>query len=279
MICRGEFNSQDLDLIFSSDYSTFQTAILGSWDSVNLNGEYAKTAASNFSDADSSLLSFDSSYYNPDGIDDNFNSDDATAQSSTGSLYASWFLDNDADAKIYWVGVVETNNQWKSIFWNNTKISDYINENTNNVISQTPNISTASWVLFFETNIPVELRITEFRKADFDQYGELIPIDKTQLSISTGSWFLQNDRTLSQVITNDEIVFDFVEKNYAIFLKNSETQTAKYNFYFENNLGQKIIIFPIADHINNVFSYLWYKIIINSSGRYIYKLQEIFTSK
>ncbi|MGB2110547.1 MAG: hypothetical protein ACPHY8_01045 [Patescibacteria group bacterium] len=29
MICRGEFNSQDLDIIFSSDYSTFQNAILG----------------------------------------------------------------------------------------------------------------------------------------------------------------------------------------------------------------------------------------------------------
>ncbi len=279
MICRGEFNSQDLDLIFTSDYSTFQTAVLGSWDSVNLNGEYAKTADSNFSDSDSSLLSFDSSYYNPDGIDDNFNSDDATAQSSTGNVYASWFLDNDADAKIYWVGVVDTNDEWKSIFWNNTKISDYIDENTNNVISQTPNMATASWVLFFETDTPVELRITEFRKADFDQYGELVPIDKNQLSISTGSWFLQNDGTFSQVITNDEIVFDFVEKNYAIFLKNSETQVAKYTFHFENNLGQKIIIFPIADHINNVFSYLWYKIIINSSGRYIYKLQEIFTSK
>lgn len=279
MICRGEFNSQDLDLIFTSDYSTFQTAVLGSGDSVNLNGEYTKTADSNFSDADSSLLSFDSSYYNPDGIDDNFNSDDATAQSSTGSVYASWFLDNDADAKIYWVWVVENNNSWKNIFWNNTKISDYINENTNNVIPQTPNMWTSSWVLFFETNTPVELRITEFRKDDFDQYWELIPIDKTQLNISTGSWFLQDNGALSKTITGNEIVFDFIDKNYGIFLKNPETQTAKYNFYFENNFGQKIIILPIADHLEDVFGYLGYKIIINSSGRYIYKIQEIFTSK
>ncbi|MGB2110548.1 MAG: hypothetical protein ACPHY8_01050 [Patescibacteria group bacterium] len=40
--------------------------------------------------------------------------------------------------------MVQNNNLWKNIFWNNTKISDYIDENTNNVIPQTPNISTAS---------------------------------------------------------------------------------------------------------------------------------------
>ncbi len=279
MICRGEFNSQDLDLIFTSDYSTFQRAILGNSDSVNLNGEYAKTADSNFSDADSSLLSFDSSYYNPDGIDDNFNSDDSTAQSSTGSVYASWFLDNDADAKIYGVWVVENNNSWKNIFWNNTKISDYIDKNTNNIISQTPNIWTSSWVLFLETQLQTEFRITEFRKSDFDQYGELVPINKTQFSISTGSGFLQDNGALSKTITGNELVFDFIEKNYGIFLKNGNTQTSKYTFYFQNNDEKKLIIIPMAEHLNNVFGYLGYKIIINSSGRYIYKIQEMFTSK
>ncbi|MGB2110549.1 MAG: hypothetical protein ACPHY8_01055 [Patescibacteria group bacterium] len=81
------------------------------------------------------------------------------------------------------------------------------------------------------------------------------------------------------MITDNEILFDFIEKNYAIFLKNDDSQTAKYSFYFQNNSEQKLIIFPVADHLEDVFGYLGYKIIINSSGRYIYKLQEIFTSK
>lgn len=278
--CRADFGWENLDLIFDSDFTTFESANLWGSDLVTLNWEYSKTANGKFSDSDATLLSFDSSYYTADGIDDNFNSDDFTSQNSTGSQYITGILDNDANAKILVSGVINNNDTWKNIFWNNSKIADYIDQNSNNVITQTPNLSNASGSLFFETDTPVELRVTEFRKSDFDQYGDLVPIDKNEFSIST-SWsgFLQDNGTLSATISGNEFEFDFINKNYAIFLKNTQANVVIYNYYFENSQWQKIIILPVQDDKNDVFSWLWYNMIINSSGRYIYKLQEMFTSK
>ena len=278
--CRATFWWDDLDLIFNSDFTTFESANLWGSDLVTLNGEYSKTANGKFSDSDATLLSFDSTYYSADGIDDNFNSDDFTSQNSTGSLYVSGILDNDANAKIHVWGVVNNDDIWKNIFWNNSKISDYIDENTNNIIAETPNMWSASGSLFFEIDTPVELRITQFRKTDFDQYGDLVPINKDEFSISA-SWsgFLQDDGTLSSTMSGNEFEFDFINNNYAVFIKNQQANVAVYNYYFQNSLWQKIIILPIKDDNDSVFSYLWYNMIINNSGRYIYKLQEMFTSK
>lgn len=280
IICRADFSWSNLDLIFSNDYTTFITANLWGSDSVTLNWEYAKTAATNFSDSDASLLTFDSTYYNPDGIDDNFNSDDHSAQSSVGSNYPDGYLDNDSQAKTHIQWVVNNDNTWKNIFWNNTKIQDYIVQNTNNNISQTPNLWITGAVMYFWTDRPIDMRITEFRKSDFDQYGELIPINKNEFTISaSGTGFLQNNGTLSASITGWEFNFDFVNRDYAIFLRNQDSSVAIYELYFQNNSEEKIISLPIRDDISNVFSYLWYNIIINSSGRYIYKIQEMFTDK
>ena len=190
------------------------------------------------------------------------------------------YLDNDSQAKTHLQWVVNNNETWKNIFWNNTKIQDYIAQNTNNNISQTPNLWSTGAVMYFWINRPVDIRITEFRKSDFDQYGELIPIDKNEFTLSaSGTGFLQNNGTLSTNITGWEFNFDFVNRNYAIFLKNQDSNVAIYDLYFQNGSAEKIISLPIRDDIANVFSYLWYNIMINSSGRYIYKMQEMFTDK
>lgn len=286
IFCRGSFNGQNLDILFNSDYTTFDFARYADSQTIQLSWDYSKIWDYPFSDSDNSRIEFNSTYYASDGIDDNFNSDNFTIENTSSNSYPAWIIDNDADARIFGETFLAPDNTWNNTFWNTDTIEKYIAENPHNADAGINLLWTSTGYLFVEVEENIDLRITEFKKDDFDNFYELVPIDKKEYQYTaTSSGYLQTDGTISWNLTWNEFEFDFQNKYYAIFWKNTHTTDwKKFRFHFETQTWENIVIFPIkepiwsSDHTGN-YSYLAYKILVNSKGRYIYKIQEIFHYK
>lgn len=241
-----------------------------------------------FSDPDNTIIDF-SSYIitTPDLFDDDFNSDNymvtSTWNTSTWTYYLNSFQDDDVlwRKTLFWY--VSPDFWFKKVFWNTNKTSKIINDNSNN--NDLLNIKiwdVSSWILHFDIDKPSEMKLVKFDKNKYNNYNELLSLWRLNWILSAWIWYLQNNTwvlSLSSSITWNEYLFDFINNDYAVFLKSTWTGTLLYKITWETDSWTWIYITPIDDSDNNIVKYLWNEILINDTGIFIAKEIEMIYAK
>lgn len=293
--CSGSYDngwwSKNLKIYYNTWFSDFVLAEY-SWSLVNLvNSASWKKWNTQFSDSDNTLLDFSSYDYdaiNIDGIDDNINSDDYKWSSTWSIVYPSGFQDDDDLHRKIKFWYISPNTGFNSIFWNNTKISKYIDNNINNSWAITNSISsTSTGVLFMNFDTESNMLFYKFDKQHFNTYGELKVLEKlhsTTIPVSEG--FLQNNwgvlslsGNLSSGPIGNEYMFNFTEYDYALFLSNTSSWVLSYNIRWFDSTGSWLYIVPIDDSDPVMLKYLWNSMIIDDEWKLIYEQKEVISSK
>ncbi|EKD66155.1 MAG: hypothetical protein ACD_49C00061G0002 [uncultured bacterium (gcode 4)] len=215
------------------------------------------------------------------GIDSNFNSDNYKINSTGWVNYPDNYTDDDTLARktIYWY--INSDKTFSNIFWNNYKTNEYIRNNPNNYDTKNVVIwNTSSGILFLDVNFPYSLKIIEFNKDNFIQKNELVKLRQWTWNWASWSWYLAldwNDLLTLKTLSSSGMIFDFKNKNYAIFLaynsSNIPTTLLKFRLTAENENWLGVYINPINDSNSENIRYLWSDIIIDN-GKYISKITE-----
>ena len=240
--CSWVLNSQNLVLYYTWNYTNFASWILWStWFSLT----WTNTLTWN-------LGSYTISFDKPTIFDDRF---------IKARTQISWILLKNA-----W---------WRNIFWNNTKINNFISSNTNNKEPFLNLWHTSSGIVYLNVNWAFSWKIVEFDKNIFDNQNKLVKINEINFSSSWWViWYLQNDLSFSWAVWNPKI-FNFILKDYAIFLSYNtwSLNNIKYTLEIFSNTWTWVYINPIKDN-SRFIEYLWNYILINNWQYYnkIYKL-------
>lgn len=282
--CEGFYLANPLRLYFNTDFTDIIEA--------NYNGSIVpiinKTWFYTFSDPDNTYIDF--SLYDlstPDLIDDNFNSDNyvvtSTWNTSTWTYYPDSFLDDDNLARKMLFWYVSFDFWFKKVFWNTSKVLKIISDNTNNNDIFNAKIwDVDSWILHFDLDKASDIKLVQFDRTVYDETNELRLMWTYNWILDAWIWYLQENAwvlSLSTTKTWNEFLFDFVNNDYAIFLKNTETGALLYTISWETNTWTGIYITPIDDSDENIMRYLWNEIIIDSDWRYISKEIELIYKK
>lgn len=126
--CQGAHSATPFYLYYntgSTDFSRAQFA--GS--SVDLIGKIGTTS---FTDTDTTNIDFSSYINTPDGIDDDFNSDNYIGTSTGVVSYPNGFQDDDADARKTLFGYASSDVGFVNALWDNKKMEQVISDNANN---------------------------------------------------------------------------------------------------------------------------------------------------
>lgn len=277
LYCSGSTLSWNLLLKYNSSFSGFTEASYNNWSWILFESWLYYTWILN--DSDLSFISFTGSdIYS--GIDSNFDSDNYKIN-STGSInYPDNYADDDTlwRKTIYWY--INSDKTFSNIFWNNYKTNEYIRNNPNNYDNKNIIIwNTSSGYLSLDVNFAYSLKIIEFNKDNFMQKNELVKIKEWKWTGNSGSWFISlnwNDLSLESLKTS-AMIFDFKNKNYAIFLAyNSDIvpiAILKYKLNWENEAWLWIYLNPINDSESDNIRYLWSDIIIDKA-KFISKIME-----
>ena len=212
-----------------------------------------------------------------DWRDDNCNDDNYLATSSWNLLEDN---DNLARKNLVWIIVPW---QQKNIFWNNKKIEEFIEENSNNFDSFNKTLSWVSeWNLFLDVSTWALLTLIEFDKNRFDNFWELREIVSFTWEVSW-SWYIDKNSNTLELQTStwsNTIDFNFSWSWYLLFLTNTWSNLINYNLSgFDKNTGSWIYLNPINDDINNTWAIeiLGYDVIINSEWNIFWKmLKKVF---
>ena len=276
--CEGTHAWNSLEIYFNSWSTDIQYANF-IWAQVNISSA-VQTAT--FWDIDDTFIDLTASFpLTPDGIDDNFDSDDYTIFSSWSTLYPDVFIDNDVDARLdtYWY-VVE-NSGFYNVFWSNRLMQDYIDSNTNNNDGYHTTLSTTgSGYLYLDIAASHKAKLYKINKQNYTDTNELVieeEIEGEDQFANIG--YLQNNMTLSGSVGDNAYVFDFTTYDYSLFLENTSTWALLYQIRaFDADTGSGIYVSPIKDDDNSVFSYFGSHMLIDD-GRLIGTQLELFELK
>jgi hypothetical protein len=288
MICSGTtIAGTNLRLYYSSDFTTFLTGTYVN--SVNINPTGTGTfLGGTFSDPEAKVLSFTL----PAGFSDyngKVNSDDYRVYSTGTVLYPNGAANNDVLARKTVFGFVRQGAGWTEAFWTNAKTNAVIDANANNAdpINVRPS-TTATGYLYFDIDQPHSIRVVEFDSGSYLASQTLKKIstqDRTNTAGAVG--FLQNDLSFSgsHAAGDNAKVFDFQNRNYAIFLSYSGTTASgttsylKYRITGQNEAGSGMYLQPIDDSMAGNVRFYANDIIIDPSGNYRAKTQDFFVPK
>lgn len=219
----------------------------------------------------------------PDGVDDNFDSDNYTAY-STGTIgYSSGYSDNDDDARKLMYGYIIENSGLYNIFWSNSWMKQYIAQNIWNNHPYFVKIGDSSAThLYLDIDSSFRLILYRIDKNQYDLTKEMIPT-----STIYGTWeiasigYLQSDLSLSPTKTGTwEYVFDFINHDYALFVENTATGSLLYRIRAEQaSTNSGVYINPLKDQDPSIFSYLWSHLLIDEEGKLIGDQFELFGLK
>lgn len=224
------------------------------------------------------------------GIDDDFNSDNYKVTSIGNIYFPNWYQDDDVIPRktIFWS--IAPNSKYEHIYWNNYKTIDVIDKNTNNddVLNMKMwNIDTAYMILdtFNDSAQDYDLKILEFDREVYKNDFTLLPLNTNEgKNISDFIWYIQKnpvswELSLSKWITWNEFVFDFQNKDYALFLRNNTSWTLTYHIEAETETGTGIYITPVDDSGTGMISVLSNHIIIWWEKNFIWENFSVVWSK
>ncbi|MCK9272270.1 hypothetical protein M0P65_01870 [Candidatus Gracilibacteria bacterium] len=278
LYCSGTNASGNLLLSYNASFSGFTEAGYNNGTGILFESGLYFTGILN--DTDLSFISFTGSdIYS--GIDSNYDSDNYKIN-STGSInYPDNYADDDTLGRKTIYGYINSDKTFSNIFWNNYKTNEYIRNNPNNYDNQNVVIgNTSSGVLFLDVNFPYSLKIIEFNKDNFIQKNELVKIKQWVGIGNSGSGYISldgNDILSLENLSSSGAIFDFKNKNYAIFLAyNSDTiptTLLKYKLNAQDENGMGVYINPINDSDPANIRYLGSDIIIDNA-KFISKVME-----
>ena len=282
--CEGDYFWKPVQLFFNTAFDEIISAKYD-WFALSV---VAWVWVTPFPDSDNTLidLSLDT-YYLPDWIDDNFDSDNyrvtSTGTTATGVYYPDLFQDDDVlwRKQLFWY--IAEDFWFKKVFWNTSKVLKIIDENDNNNDSLNIKIwEVTDWIIHLDVDKSFDIRIVNFDRAIYDETKELNVKIRTEWSIWAWVWYLQNNAgvlSLSDTITWNEIDFDFANEDYAIFLKDTWDGTLLYKIKAETLTWTWIYITPINDEGEDLVEYIWNEIIIDDKWWYISKETELIFEK
>lgn len=279
-VCSWTYSSTGVNIYFNDVYTAFSGAIY-TWLTVGFTGGVYNAV---FSDVNNTRITFVAWWAWVDQIDDNANSDNYRVTSTGSIYYPSWREDDDVLARktIYfylppWGGLT-------NIFWSNNLYNNYIKSNSNNTdIVNRPVWDATSANLFIDVDKDFSLQIVRFDKAQYTNFKELVPTQVIKSNQMFGRlWFIQNNGNVSTwwlVKTWQEMVFDFVNHDYALFLTNFSTWTLFFNLKGYTTTWSWLYINPINDTDTILNRFLGNDIIIDSDKRYISNQFEVIDIK
>ena len=127
------------------------------------------------------------------------NSDNYQAGSTWNTYYPNNFQDDDNLARKLIYSYITPNSWFVNIFWSNSNIAEFINDNSNNNDSLNAKLwQTGSWYLYLDVDGSFSLKLVKFNKSSYDDTGELIPFEVLETSniwasigyIRNNSWVL-----------------------------------------------------------------------------------------
>ncbi len=291
--CYWTYSWDDFLIFFDNDYANFSWAIYKTEKEL-LVDIWWLNFETQFSDSDTTKINFNGAGLGGiDSIDDDFNSDNYRTNSTW--TVSSWtdypddnlwnaFEDDDVKARKVNYSYIYPNSWLINVFWNNYKTNKIIDENTNNNDNINVKIwNTSTWILYFDVDEKIDLKIVKFDKNSFENYWELLELESYNYS-STG-WeigYLQNDSwvlSFSDNPTTNDFIFDFKNEDYWIFMENTSTWTILYRIqWYEKTTMKWIYLVPFDDSDDIIIKYLWANIIKKGSD-YIYKMLDILDTK
>jgi len=268
----------DLDIIFNENFDDIEFAQY-EWDQISVNSGNLIWV---FSDSDTTQITIpNTSYFSSDGIDDNFDSDNFSISSTWSIFYPDWYTDNDRDASLLYYGYIWEETWPYNVFWSNTKLKQYIDNNPNNINNVYQTLwSTWLWYVYININGDHIISLYTLDKDRYDDFNELVITDMIQwASQPWWEWYLQWDLSLAAG-TWSAFSFDFTNNDYALFIENTGSWTQLYQVSSEDSVtGSWVYINPIDDSDDTMLSYLWSHILINDEGRLIWDIFEVFWLK
>jgi len=208
-------------------------------------------------DTDSTFINFNKDWiWWWDTIDDDYDSDNYRVTSFWDTYYLDWYQDDDVVPRKTFFWNIKPVQRYINIFWNNYKTEKYIDENIYNddiLNDKMWNIDKAYMFLdlYNKTSNNFDLKIIEFDKDKFKYEQTLLPLKSSNWKwITSFLWYINiidNELSISKYKTWNEYVFDFVNKDYAIFIQNNSDDDIVYKLYAETDSWRWIYINPIDD--------------------------------
>lgn len=277
IFCQWVHDGKNFQLLFNEDFNEIVTARFE-----NISNTLAITAnrSSTFTDPNGTVMTFaETSFKKPDGFDDNINSDNYSPNSIWNIEYPNGIKDDDNEntLTVYWF--VSPNIKAQNIYWTNSKMASYMQK----VDSWTwwyKWVWTWTWVLYFDLDKDYELDIYRFDKERFDDIWEMrVTQEYISTSQSWSIWYLQTNMTLSETKTWNEFIFDFVNHDYGLFLKNLWDTALFYRVRWETGSGEPLQLVAIDDRrINSTKVWIW-EIQKTSVWDFVYKQFEVVEKK
>jgi len=212
-----------------------------------------------FWDTDNTIFSFTSLWiWWWDNIDDDFNSDNYRAASDNSTYYSNSFQDDDVVPRLTFFWSINIIDNYYNIFWSNYKTNEFVRTNTYNNDGLNSKIwSVTNWYMLLDLyredwNLNYDMKIIEFNRELYEDNFTLLPINSTEwLNLTQNIWYIQSNSwvlSLSQNKTWKEYVFDFKNKDYAIFINNKVKWKLSYKLTWETTTWTNIYINPINEN-------------------------------
>ena len=284
--CSWTYLNQPLKIYFNSGSTDFPLAEYD-WSLVTLTNSWSwKIWSLPFWDSDSTLIDFSwYDYSSTDGLDDNANSDNFSVNSTGWQLYNNGFQDDDALHRKIKFGYVTPWTGFNSIFWNNTKTSNYIDNNIYNGDSLNEKIwKTSSWSLYLTIDQRSNMYIYQFDKDKYNKFNELKYSNRFESTIDAWEWYIQNNLWVISLSSDEtwrnDYNFDFINYDYAILLENTTSEVLSYNIkWYDNATNKDLYIVPVDDSDDILLKYLGNSIVIDEEKRLISEQKEVVSSK
>ncbi len=262
--CEFNFNSSTWKIFFSPDFKSFSWFYYD-WQNLTINYSSPDYTAV-WTDL---TMNFSDSWISNDKIDDNFNDDNFSWDFYLSWAVFSWTLvDNDEDFSLNKVWKVAPSSS-KNIFWSNYKIKKFLSGSLN---------SSYSWV-YYKNNAKLFLTLS-WSSLDYDI--EVSQIDKNNYKNTNTIKVLNNDNQTwlnsAWIYINSWTPFDFVNNDYAIFLKNNSSWALLYSIKAEEDITwDKLFINPAKSE--NWLLKIFVSYIKQDWWKYVWKNKEFIHSQ
>ena len=244
-----------------------------------------------FTDSDSTLISFskDGIQWN-DGIDDDLNSDNYRVTSIWNTYFPNNYQDDDVVPRktVFWS--IPWNTPYQHVYWNNYKTMEIVENNPNNddILNVKMWDANQAYVFINTFNTEVldyDIKIIEFDRDVYRDQFTLLPRNSYEgKNISQYLWYIQFDSSdnslwVAKELTWNEFVFDFQNKDYAIFFANNTDTLLSYHLESYTPTGSWVYINPIDDSWTGTISVMANHIIIGWEKNFIWENFEMIWSK
>jgi len=290
LYCSWTYNLDNFIIYFNDDYSDFKRAYY-SWSFLDLqkNSSPLTWSGSSVFPIDNTFISFDALGTYWDNIDDNINNDDYKVSFSSGSSVFNYLEDDDVFARKNIFGILKWNIKDKNIFWNNYFTNVFIDNNINNEDNKNITIwKVLTWYIyidfFYDNNLSYDLKIKTYDHYVYKN-DKIFLLDKTYSSSSlSNSWYIQLDNLswnlyLTWTKSWNEFNFNFLQKDYAIFLSNNTWDPITYRLYAQTDTWTWIYINSIDDSKDWHIEFLWTDIILDSKWDILSKIMKLIRYK